>query len=277
MYKCAVCYSDFNDGVKCSACGNNLDFNCANISESGWRKLGVERRAVWKCSSCKGLSPTPTPVATKEHISLESLMREIREIKLKLTDLPALIENVRSIKDEVLSLRASCDYSSARIEEFDDKMAIVESTVTEVQQKQGLLESALAEVQGQVYNSEQRSRLNNVEIKGVPQSKDENLFQIIDKISAKAGYNLPKTQINYVSRVPSYNSKEKSIIVSFINRYVKEEFIASARALKIIKAEDLGFQDKDGKIFVNDHLTSDTKLLLNKVRQIAKEKKYSFV
>lgn len=262
-------------GAQCSICGNQLDFNCAGITESGWKRLGSDRRAAWKCSSCRPTSPAPA--SGKEQVSLESILRELQDIKLKLTELPSLIETIKDIKEEILDLKASCDFSSARVEEVAGELCSVEAKILEVQQKQTLLDSAVGELQTQVFNSEQRSRLNNVEIKGVPQKKDENLFQIVEKISMKVGYNLPKTQINYISRIPTYNSKEKSIIVSFINRYVKEEFIASARKMKIIKAEDLGFQDSSGKIFVNDHLTAESKLLLNKTRQICKEKNYSYV
>lgn len=44
--------------------------------------------------------------------------------------------------------------------------------------------------------------------------------------------------------------------------------------MKVLKADELGFQGDQGRIFVNDHLSADTKLLINKARQAAKEKNY---
>ncbi|KOB42460.1 Uncharacterized protein OBRU01_27326, partial [Operophtera brumata] len=94
------------------------------------------------------------------------------------------------------------------------------------------LETDVSSLKSQLSASEQRSRLNNVEIKGVPLKKDENLFSIVEVICKATNYSFPKTQINYLHTVPLHGSKEKAIVVSFINRYVKEEFVASARACK---------------------------------------------
>lgn len=274
MPKCSMCSSNFTEGTQCSICKNHFDFNCANVSEAGWKRLGAERRGAWKCASCKTTSPVPPTV---DQVSLECILMEVRDIKLSLHKLPMLFEDVKTIKGEIQELKASCEFTSVKLEDFTNKLAKAETSIKEFELKQASLEVALGVIQSQAISTEQRSRLNNVEIKGVPQKKDENLFQIIDKISAKVGYTFPKTQINYISRIPTFNSKDKTIIVSFINRYVKEEFIASARALKTIMAEDLGFQGTQGRIFINDHLTTETKQLLNKVRQIAKDKCYNYV
>lgn len=115
---------------------------------------------------------------------------------------------------------------------------------------------------------EQRSRLNNIEIKAIPTKKGENLFAIIDAIGRKVNYSCQKSQINYISRVPIYNSNEKLIIVSFLNRYVKEDFISAARAYKELCT------GMSKRIYVKDHLSMDKKIL-SRVKIMAKEKKLS--
>ncbi|KAH9640362.1 hypothetical protein HF086_001714 [Spodoptera exigua] len=151
MIKCALCNCDSSVGVQCSICGNQLDFNCSGITESDWKRLGADRRAAWKCSSCRPTSPAPT--SGKELISLESILREIQEIKLKLTELPTLIETIKVIKDEILELKASCDFCNAQVEEVAGKLCTVETKILYVEQKQTILESAVGELQTQVFNS----------------------------------------------------------------------------------------------------------------------------
>ncbi|KAL4719363.1 hypothetical protein ACJJTC_019492 [Scirpophaga incertulas] len=124
---------------------------------------------------------------------------------------------------------------------------------------------------------EQRSRLNNVEVKGVPLKTGENLFSIAEALTKAVGYSFPKTQINYIARVPIHNSKEKLIIITFINRYIKEEFLGAARAKKILTADDIGFRGNRQRVFVNDHLTQESKNVLTKTKAVAKEKNYSYV
>jgi len=135
----------------------------------------------------------------------------------------------------------------------------------------------MSKVKSEISLSEQRSRLNNVEIKGVPLSKNENLFSIIDAISRKINYAFPKTQINYISRIPIFNSEEKLLVVGFLNRYIKEEFIAAARASKDLSTSDVGFQGTSQRIYVNDHLSVESKKLPSKVKIAAKEKNYAYV
>ncbi|KAL4702319.1 hypothetical protein ACJJTC_006925 [Scirpophaga incertulas] len=214
--KCAECETEFNDGVQCGMCKRHLDFVCANISETGYRKLGVERRATWKCPQCKLAPSSPIPSADTAGV-LNSILNELRDVKLQLASLPTLIED------------------------------------------------------------EQRSRLNNVEVKGVPLKPGENLFSIAEALTKAVGYSFPKTQINYIVRVPIHNSKEKLIIITFINRYIKEEFLGAARAKKILTADDIGFRGNRQIAFVNDHLIPESKNLLTKTKAVAKEKNYSYV
>ncbi|KAH9643581.1 hypothetical protein HF086_011362 [Spodoptera exigua] len=278
MKTCASCNERFNDGVQCSSCKKYLDFSCASMTEVGWKKLGADRRAQWKCPACRVSSPTllsPQPTA-----SLDTVLSEIREMKHQLLDLPTLVNDLRSIKDELSDLKKCYDFSSGRLDEFDTRLINLESKVSEFEKVQDTvlsLQSELASAKLELMSHDQRSRLNNVEIKGVPLKKDENLFSIVEAIGRKIKYNCPKAQINYISRVPIHNSKEKLVIVSFLNRYVKEDFVAAARAEKDLSTSDLGFQGAPHRIYVNDHLSVESKKLLNKTKIIAKEKRYEFV
>ncbi|KOB51833.1 Zinc finger DNA binding protein [Operophtera brumata] len=280
--KCSACGGGFNDGVQCGACKKHLDFGCAQMSETGWRKLGNERRAAWKCSACRSSSPAsaPAPAGASEPASLEAVLKEVKDLRRQLVGLPTLIQDVKSIKDELKELKSSCDFANNRLDGFAIKIAEVENRVTSVEQLQATvvsLETDVSSLKSQLSASEQRSRLNNVEIKGVPLKKDENLFSIVEVICKATNYSFPKTQINYLHRVPLHGSKEKAIVVSFINRYVKEEFVASARACKTLSAAALGFTGTSQRVFVNDHLNAESKNLLNKTKSAAKEKNFNYV
>lgn len=276
MNTCALCNVEFNDGVQCGSCKKHLDFGCANISEAGWRKLGATRMAQWKCSVCKISSPN---VPTSEKASLDTILSEIRDMKRQLLNLPTLIDDIKLIKDELCELKSTCQGTNSRLDEFDMRMSDAECKISELEKMQvtiNNMQSDLSKVKFELSSNDQRSRLNNVEIKGVPTRKDENLFSIIEAIGRKINYSCPKSLINYVSRVPIFNSNEKLIIVSFLNRYVKEDFIAAARTVKSLSTSDIGLQGSSQRVFVNDHLSAEYKKLLSKAKIIAKEKKYEF-
>lgn len=285
MRKCAICNNEFSDGVQCSACGKQLDFSCAGVTEAGWRRLGTDRRSVWRCPPCKTASSAPlSPIEPDSSATILKEIREIRlqmaefhEIKAKLDCLPNLLEEIKSMKADIADLKKSCNFSAELIDDLKVKSADTNKKVVDLEGKLFAAEDKINNLNSQLSNFEQRSRLNNVEIKGVPSKKDENLFQIAEAIGREIGYSFPKTQINYISRVPTYNSKEKAIVICFLNRYIKEDFISAARNHKLLKAEDLGFHGSQQRVFVNDHLNSESKQLLNKVKQIAREKNYAYV
>ncbi|KAL4721618.1 hypothetical protein ACJJTC_011671 [Scirpophaga incertulas] len=252
--KCAECETEFNDGVQCGMCKRHLDFVCANISETGYRKLGVERRATWKCPQCKLAPSSPIPSADTAGV-LNSILNELRDVKLQLASLPTLIEDVKYIKQELRDLRMSCEFNSAKLEEQSDKLASLELRIQDIESTQLTFKSR----------------------DGVPLKPGENLFSIAEALTKAVGYSFPKTQINYIARVPIHNSKEKLIIITFINRYIKEEFLGAARAKKILTADDIGFRGNRQRVFVNDHLTPESKNLLTKTKAVAKEKNYSYV
>lgn len=280
--KCAMCNSSFNDGAQCGSCKRHLDFSCANITEAAYRKMRSEKRAAWKCPSCRNPSPGPSnyqPEPEHESSALETILSEIRDIKLQLSSLPSLIEDVRSIKTEISDLRASCEFNSAKLDDYSVRLASVESKlpdVTRIQETVTSTQDVLTRFKNDFLAKEQWARLNNVEIKGIPLKKGENLFSIVELISRVVNYAVPKSQINYISRIPVHDSKEKSIIVCFINRYIKEEFVAAARALKSISLQDLGFTGP-GRVFINDHLTPEHKKLLTKTKSVLKAKDYRYI
>ena len=112
----------------------------------------------------------------------------------------------------------TCEGTGGRLEEFDSRLLEVEAKVSEfgkLQEGVSCLQSDLPSTKRLLSSYEQRSRL-----KGVPMKKDENLYSIIDAIGRKVNYICPKAQVNYISRVPVFNSSDKLIIVS-LNRYVK--------------------------------------------------------
>ncbi|XP_047019680.1 uncharacterized protein LOC124646008 [Helicoverpa zea] len=278
MKTCAVCNDQFNDGVQCASCRKHLDFSCANVSEVGWRRLGVDRRAQWKCPGCR--APSPVLLSPQPPASLDTILSEVRDMKRQLLDLPSLIHDLRSIKEELSELKKSYDFSSSRLDDFDSRIGALEAKASQLGKLQDTVSSLQAEVAStklELSSHDQRSRLNNVEIKGIPLKKDENLFLVVDSICRKIKYSCDKTLINYISRVPIRKSKDKLLVVSFLNRYVKEDFVAAARAVKDLSTADLGFQGAPQRIYVNDHLSVESKMLLNKTKSTAKDKCYEFV
>ena len=281
MFKCGSCNNDVRDGAQCSACMRCYDFSCAGVTEAGYRKLG-DRKSKWKCLSCKGgASPLATSTAAvPSPLDVDRVMNELKNLSQQMSTIKTLVEEMKSIKSELKDLKTSVEFAHdsvkscvEKISSLEDRMKLLDDNrhdIESLQKKMELLESSMKDY-------EQRSRLNNVEIKGIPMTKSENLYEIISKVSVVIGCEISKNQINYIARVPMRNdNKNKTIIATFNNRYVKEDFVASARAHKMLVVSDLGFQGGT-RIYINDHLTVENKMLLNKTKQAARDMGFMYV
>lgn len=280
---CAKCDSDISDGTKCSMCLQELCFGCSGVTEKGYRNLGANRQQSWKCPSCKA-SPQPAPQSepSKQSVSvvsmgsLEEVLRKVDAMAAKLDCLPKLVEDVGVMKSEMMLLKESY----AKLEGVSDVIHDLNQRISGLEALKEDLAAARTEIdtlKQDYINKDQWSRMNNVEIKGIPFKNDENLFDIVEVLGKHVNYLVPKSQINYVSRIPVYNSKDKSILLSFVNRCEKEDFVAAARAKKTIPALDLGLSKEKQDIYVNDHLTPQNKLLLNKAKALTKERGYKYI
>ncbi|KAL4718904.1 hypothetical protein ACJJTC_011513, partial [Scirpophaga incertulas] len=133
----------------------HLDFGCANIAEVGYRRLGRDRQASWRCAQCKvsGTKSIPsTPVrlavgipdnsstgspideftlaapsgAPSRPVTLELVYQELQNIKLNLCKIPVLVSAVEAIKCELSDLKSSFDFNSARIDDFENKLSKID-------------------------------------------------------------------------------------------------------------------------------------------------------
>lgn len=271
--KCASCDASINDGARCSCCNKDFGFCCAGISEQGYRKLGNDRRTTWKCLTCKrDGSPCPP-----KQIDLATIMDELREIKQNVLCLPGLVNDVSTLKTELAEVKESCNFSSDRLDTCFSRLIEVEKKLPELEAVQDRIQQLggeLSSLRKELGRNDQALRVSNVEIRGVPLRKDENLFSIVDRIGVVVGYRVDKAYINYIARVPIFDSKEKSIVVGFTNRYIKEDFIASARKKKSFPAGEIGFQGTPQMVYVNDHLTPENKKLLTLTKTTLKAKGY---
>lgn len=288
MFKCKKCEALVSDVAKCSLCGGQFDFPCAGITEAGWRKLG-DRRNTWKCIGCKGLSPSSGAAKTASS-DMDSIFSELKRLSTQMEVLPTLVENIKAIQNQLTDLKTmkaefseikrSVEFTHNSISQLITKVDGLEQEVVTLKKTKddiSILQERYRKLEIQLQENEQRSRMNNIEIKGVPAHNSENLFHILAKIGNKINCQIPKEQITYIARVPMRgDSCNKTIICSIINSYLKQDFVAAAKKYKNLTVSDIGLKG-DSKVYINDHLTIENKIILNKTKTFAKEKGFDYV
>nr|XP_037289565.1 uncharacterized protein LOC119183358 [Rhipicephalus microplus] len=127
-----------------------------------------------------------------------------------------------------------------------------------------------------VADLEQYSRLNNVEIKGVPVTQNEDCLAIVKTIGNAIGCSVSPSDLDVVHRVAT-KSKEKNIIARFCCREKKGEFVRRARKARLRTGQSGFSGSTDAAVFVNDHLTVENKRLFSKALALKKEKSWQFL
>lgn len=166
-----------------------------------------------------------------------------------------LAETVGFVSDKYDSVLAQNAELVAANKELLARNAVLEKKVTEL---------------------EQYSRLNNIEIKGIPTTKGEDRKAILQRVANVIECPISPDDIDTVHRV-STKSTGKNLIARFCSRDKKNEFVRKARKARL-RASQLGFSGEiDQPVFVNDHLTMENKRLFAKALALKKEKKWQFL
>lgn len=199
---------------------------------------------------------------------LLDLSRALESVKLSVvTCNPA---DVRKLENEVVELKKSMDFINKEFEAAKTANATLAAKNKKLEENNDTLMRKVAQL-------EQYSRLNNLEIKGVPVTQGEDCEKIVACLGDKIGCPLKPEDIDTVHRIPTRNSTQKNIVLRFCSRNKRSEYLSKARNGRP-KTTDLGFTaSQEAPIYVNEHLTPDNKRLFSKALDLKKQHKWMFV
>ncbi|XP_028166561.1 uncharacterized protein LOC114357236 [Ostrinia furnacalis] len=193
----------------------------------------------------------------------------------------AIARELKPIREEIASIRESMEFINNQQEAMTKRVDNLEKdikSIGNVKSDIGAIKESIASHENGNDKREQWARRSNIEIFGVPERKGENLMNVLRDIAGHAQFPLdPSKDIDFVTRVAPKSSdrKTKPIVVRFLARWKKDEFLATVKKLRL-KSTDIKISG-DSFIYFNDHLTSTNKALLQRVKAICKEKSYKYV
>jgi len=124
--------------------------------------------------------------------------------------------------------------------------------------------------------AEQYSRRNCLEIRGVPEAKNENIINVVKNVANLLGFVLNEDMIDAVHRLSkTQNNPHRNIIVKFCRRIEMEELLKKAKVKNGFSSSNLGF-DSESKVYVGVSLARGTRELWYLTRVAQREKQYRF-
>lgn len=174
-----------------------------------------------------------------------------------------LAKEIECLRAEVAAMRDSLSM-------FNELVENVKKQNSDLATENKALKDENKQLTRRVSELEQYSRLNNVEIKGVPATKGESCLAVIQSMGDAVGCKIAPEDVDTVHRVPA--KKDTNIIARFCSREKKTEFLKKVRKARLTTAA-LGFSPNNQKpLYANDHLTQERKRLFAQALEMKKAK-----
>lgn len=189
--------------------------------------------------------------------SLSYLSEQLDDFKKENADLRKLLSGLSSdlkhLKEENKTLKEKLDVTVTRVKLLEDESM----------------------------RQQQWVRLQNIEITGIPETRDENTLNIVQKVVNHIGVSIEEFDLEFAHRVQPRRTasaeRARPIVARLRHRGVKDKIIAAARKNRNITTGDLGMGGESNRVFVNEHLTKENKMLLSSCKQRAREVNFKYI
>jgi hypothetical protein len=261
--KCNSGIQVIKDSFKCTACSGAFHPACLDAKFTDLSKKTTLRKN-WKCEMC---SQQDT-----EQDSLSSILKVMnafrKETNAKLdkvqVDLNSVIRDVSDLKNQFSEIEKMCKKNTVSIDSV-----VLENT---------RLSSEVKFLKSQVADLQQHSRKNNIIISGIPVTKGEDIFFILQKLAVLLNIRFEKCDVSAAHRLQNRNkSNPPSIVVMFVSRLSKGDWIYARRQRRVLSARELHNQFPDSQVFINEHLAQHTSSIFNAARALRKANKLAAV
>ncbi|KAJ2943088.1 hypothetical protein O0L34_g18779 [Tuta absoluta] len=282
---CTKCNEELTDGILCSMCGGSLHFgNCSGVAELTHRRMTADKKGTWRCPTCR-ISPNPVASGeTKEGVA--AVLQEIREFR---ADFVSMRSDIDTLKSGIESINDKYTAIEKRFSDFEDRIIALENKSDDIATLTSDLVTAndiISTLQHEYDTREQYSRMNNVEISGLPFKKGENLMSLLNSVYMAVGLDLDENSIDCIQRVRRFatsgtddenNQRSPAVIVKFTRRFYKDQLLSAVRARRGITTASIGLAGPAVNLYLGDHLTPNSKQLLKRARQLKKDGKLTYL
>lgn len=249
----------------------------------------------WKCSTCKALKKNPVsplllPDNAASQANVTAALTSIMNIdsdKLfaymdkKFTSFEAtMLKTIADLKASVKFISDNYDSVKKGMEGQAKELKTLQTENVALKNAVKLLETKVDNLEEDCSKRDQWSRMQNIELVGVPECDNESLPDIVLKVAAYTGVPLQRGEVDFAHRVQArrpVKGTPRAIVVQFRDRTTKDALIyASRQCPGRMTTRDLGMDGEPHKVHVNEHLTVKNKILFSKTKKVAHDKGYKF-
>lgn len=278
--ECGNCVEGDTSSVKCvGGCDRLFHLKC--VKEKSVTRTGIKD---WKCEECvknkKQSSVSSKSSSSSTAITKEFLVATIEAFKRD------MFEELKSHSNQMQELTKTVEFLSDNVDRANKSLEKIQADYKEIKaQNRTLLEAnaelrmAVGDLEGKVRLLEQYSRRTNLEISGIPVTRNEDTMGILRDIGKAVGIELQESQVMAVHRIPSFKKgRTPSLVAQFQTKAQRDTWITNFKKNKRnLSARDVNNAFPDSRVFINEHLSPDNKTFLAQLKDRCKQYNIKYV
>ncbi|XP_072400320.1 uncharacterized protein [Diabrotica undecimpunctata] len=162
----------------------------------------------------------------------------------------------------------SFEEQKTRFESVLEELKILKHENQKMKKRLQIMESKMDDI-------EVREKENNIIVSGIPKQVNKSSIQIMNKILRAMEVKIDEKDIKECFRMK--NQDNGRILVKFSNVQLKKDVLKTIKLLKGITLNKCKLEGTERKIYLNEDLPLNKRLLFKKVREIRRDKGYKAV
>lgn len=277
MSDCTICNKSsgqIRHKICCSECKSPCHLTCANVSKEDLEFMTTENK-TWRCPRCsqqRKVSMSGTSDNAGDNV-LSQILARLDEASNDRKRIEAEISKAFDFVHEKI------DEQKVAIEKQSQSLAEYLNLMEGLKAENANLKTRLVEMEARLEDNEQYLRSNTLEVQGVPESRNEDVYDIVRKVGVALDMNFQREAIDICHRLGKRPGSDNpaGIIVKFVRREDKIKMLEKRRIKRNLNTRDIGYPGEANPVYVNESLSPARRRLLAAARTAKREKNYTYI
>lgn len=284
-YECSKAITKRDDSAKiqCSVCKNWFHDKCIPLNKTD-TDISHAKNEVWVCKYCAGQKEESSPIKLHETVpSILDIYNLLKRIETEFANKYSTLERINKETEQELGksldlVHEKLDENSRLIKQQAESIKSCLESIDGLKKENMLLKNKLEDTKAQLDDLEQYGRRNSIEIHGIPEMANENLLEIVKNIGRAMDIDIQPQMIDSCHRLgKSPGQPSAAVIVKFVRRMDKDQFIHRRKVKRNLKASQVGFSNNDNIIYINHSLTRLRRHIYSEARKLKKLKNFAYL
>lgn len=278
MANCLICENMVSRNqlkVTCTECKGLCHASCVSMSKADIDYIASDGQ-FWHCPSCvkerrhsmAGMT-TQAEKGNNELSTIVTMLQEAKEERRRMEiDLGSSLELCHNKIDDNRKMMEEQD------KKFDNCLKLINDLTTE----NLALKKRVKSLEERVETSEQYSRVNMIEVYGIPEKPNEDVLETVKNLGKAVGMEITDGMVDTCHRLGKTQEGKPppGIIISFVRRYDKQKLLQKKKEKKELKTDAMGYKVKN-LIYINPSLSPERRRLLAAAKSKKSEEKWAYV